>query len=291
MSTTLQMFSEVMRSHYQVSNLVGMNADEFRRKLESLITLQDSTMEGFMDETKQRDLSIRFHWGHDHDFGDFKIPGRLGKRHLTMPANFVDHFKVLPIDLTGKRILDIGVWTGGSSLLLCALGAEVVAIEEVKKYADAVDLLKLAFDIKKLTVFNKSLYDLNDPQFFDQFDYVLFAGVLYHVTDPVIALRIVFNCLKDGGMCLIESFATRGRGTFWAYHGPNVFGEGRKEDLSRSGWNWFVPTREALQRVMIDVGFEIVRLDNVQNQRISGIGKRKAYTDMLRAGLSVRNIR
>jgi 2-polyprenyl-3-methyl-5-hydroxy-6-metoxy-1,4-benzoquinol methylase len=78
--------------------------------------------------------------------------------------------------------------------------AEVVAIDEVKKYVECLQFLKKSFAIDNLEPRHLSLYDLVDPAFQDRFDLVLFAGVLYHVTDPIVALRITFNCLRDGGM-------------------------------------------------------------------------------------------
>jgi hypothetical protein len=64
-----------------------------------------------------------------------------------------------------------------------------------------------------------------------------------------------------------------------------------KEDQNRSGWNWFVPTSKALQQMICDVGFEDVVVGKIENKRILGIGRRKTYVDMLRAGLSVKNVR
>ena len=35
-------------------------------------------MEGYTDPAAQRDLSIQFHWGHDHDFGEFTAQQKVG---------------------------------------------------------------------------------------------------------------------------------------------------------------------------------------------------------------------
>lgn len=47
----------------------------------------------------------------------------MADRHIEIIARFLSDFG-LPLDLTGKKVLDIGVWTGGTCLALCALGAE-----------------------------------------------------------------------------------------------------------------------------------------------------------------------
>ena len=55
-------------------------------------------------------------------------------------ADFIDQFD-FPEKLGGMRVLDIGAWTGGISLLLAAMGAKVVALEEVVKYSNTVNYL------------------------------------------------------------------------------------------------------------------------------------------------------
>lgn len=247
-------YLQSLMSNYQVKDLVNVDPNSFRNRLDEFLQLQDYKMEGFKDSKKQRDLSIKFHWGHNHDFGDFYLKGRMGNRHIGLLATFIDEFEALPKSLNGLKVLDIGCWTGGTSLLLSAMGAHVVAIEEVKKYVDCLNYLKYAFNIDRLEPENLSLYDCTSPEFQDSFDFILFGGVLYHVTDLILALRITFNCLKDGGVCLLETAAIDSNKRILSYEGPTVFGEGGAKDLSRSGWNWFFPSPATLSQMMADVG-------------------------------------
>jgi SAM-dependent methyltransferase len=267
-----------------------VNKDEFKEKIEAFLGLSDFSMEGYQDPDMQRDLSVKFHWGHNHDFGDFYLEGQMADRHLSILASFMDEFNILPQNLEGKRILDIGCWTGGTSLLLSKMGAEVTAIEEVKKYADLVKYLTFAFDIKNLDVLNLSLYDLKD-NYMDYFDFVLFSGVLYHITDQILALRLIFNTLKDGGICLLESMALKSNYCYLEYYGPSRFTRGIKEDLNRSGWNWYVPSPKAVSQMMEDVGFLNIKMSEVINNRVLGYGQRVRFNDILRAGLSIKDIR
>lgn len=277
---------------YKTAALRTMPPADFRRKIDSFLAMVDPVMEGYRDPAVQRDLSIRFHWGHDHDFGDFQVGGRMGTRHIDILSFFMDHFGALPADLAGKRILDIGCWTGGTSLLLAAMGAEVVAIEEVRKYVEALRFLGEAFAIRNLQAYPLSLYDLTDAAFQDRFDFVLFSGVIYHLTDPVLGARIAFNTLKDGGSCLVETLGSPGSGSTVEYWGPSVAGEGSREDLSRAGWNWFVPTPPALQQMLLDVGFaEVETTELLPTHRICAVARRETHRDMTRAGLSAREIR
>ncbi len=200
-------FLRNLMDRYRVERLVGETPDGFQRRIHQFLELEDAPMEGFQDAEKQRDLSIRFMWGHDHDFGPFRLAGQMGERHIWLLSTFMDDFRALPRDLVGKKVLDIGCWTGGTSLLLAAMGADVVAIEEVRKYVDALTYLRDSFGVSNLEPRRLSLYECSGPEFQDRFDLVLYAGVLYHVTDPVLSLRIVFDSLRDSGVCLLETAA------------------------------------------------------------------------------------
>ena len=232
----------------------------------------------YTDLSIQRQQSIDFAWGHDHDFGTFKVNGQMGTRHIKHMAVFHDHFTALPYDLKEKRVLDIGCWTGGVSLLLSACGAEVVAIDEVRKYCDTLKYLGNAFGVNSLTTQNMSLYDLGKDEFQDSFDVVVFAGVLYHLTDVIIAMRHIFNVLKDGGVCLLESTGVQSS--------QALFGYERRE------WNWFDPSPKALHQLFLDVGFKDISVGNVTpNGRLYGVGRREKHVDMRRDGLSIPSIR
>ncbi|VAW52937.1 hypothetical protein MNBD_GAMMA05-1880 [hydrothermal vent metagenome] len=295
-------FVQDLMQRYQTDNLVNTDPATFRKRIDEFLDLNDYEMEGYQNLKGQRDLSINFHWGHNHDFGDFKLKGQVGESHIALIMTFLDIFKVLPKSLEGLKILDIGCWTGGTSLLLAAMGAKVVAVEEVKKYIDCLEYLKHSFAIENLEPRNMSLYDCTTDEFQDSFDFVLFAGVLYHVTDPILALRITYNCLKDGGKCLMETAVHDSTEPLIAYHGPRVGILESKKNISQSGWNWFLPTPYTLSLMMQDVGFTDVQLgktyrgrkgtgSGTASARVHAVGTRDKHVDILRAGLSVTDIR
>jgi 2-polyprenyl-3-methyl-5-hydroxy-6-metoxy-1,4-benzoquinol methylase len=280
---------------YQTKNLVHTDAASFRKEMDRYLHLEDAAMEGYADPSQQRDLSIKFHWAFNHDFGDFYLPGRLGDRHITLISTILDWFPVLPKDLAGVRVMDVGCWSGSVSLLLAAMGANVVGIEEVRKYIDCLNYLKFAFALTNLEARNLSLFECDTEDLADSFDYVLFAGVLYHVTDPVIALRTAYNCLKDGGTCIVETAIQHSKEQTLSYEGPGVTFDGDRRALSRSGWNWFLPSPSTLRQMMADTGFVDVRLSPVlassRGHRIYAAGRRDRHSEITRAGLSMRKIR
>lgn len=277
---TKQQLRQLM-SAYTVSNLRnGLSQEYFLDTLERFLSLDDHSMEGFDSPDAQRDLTVRFQHGHNHDFGarGFNLKGLMKDRHIHLLSHFVG-VGALPLNLSCIDVLDIGCWTGGVSLLLSAMGADVDAIDEVYKYTGYVAFLRDSFNIDGLCVMQQSLYDMTS---YDM-GYVLCLGVLYHVTDPVVALRKIFDVLVDGGILLLETAITGDADASFRYCGPR---HTQGERPFRMGWNWLVPSRLALQQMLEDVGFEDIVLIPFQG-RMTAVAKRVKYKDMLRSGLSM----
>jgi 2-polyprenyl-3-methyl-5-hydroxy-6-metoxy-1,4-benzoquinol methylase len=290
MATQLHL-KDMFNSRYQLRNLRGVSAELFQAHLKEKIGAVSGSSEGFVDESKQRDLSLKFHWGHNHDFGSgLSLAGRMADRHLDIVAEFIDDYG-LPKNLTGKKILDIGVWTGGTSLLLAGLGAQVVALEEVVKYADMVNYLAASFGLdSKLRCYPKSLYEFL-PRFADEFDFILYSGVIYHVTDPILSLRLIFSALKDGGSVFVETFGLDAAESVARYEGPAIVHSGSRKNLDSGGWNYFVPSPKCLEMWCRDAGFQKVNIGKYLQTRIKGSAQRTHFEEFCRAGLSQVNCR
>lgn len=280
---------------YQTDNLKTISPEEFSDHIHSQIGTIDAKSEGYSEEEleRQRDLSIKFHWGHNHDFGTFYVKGEMGDRHINLLANFVSMFPVSLDSFNGKEVLDVGCWTGGTTLLLSLLGSRVLAIEEVKKYAEVVCFLAESFGIsEKVRSEPLSVYNCDSEEFYDRFDIVYFPGVIYHLSDPLIALRILFNSLKVGGEILIESAGINHDKPLCKFTGSLVHHKGRKGKLNRGGWNWFLPSPSALSRMMREAGFdEIDTVWHEPSKRVFGYGKKLSQESICRAGLSKPDVR
>ncbi len=280
-----------MTDNFRYDNVQEDYKETFEAHIKGLIGRIDPETEGFKDFKKQRDQSVKFTWGHNHDFGTFALEGTMADRHIEVMADFIDNF-ALPYDLSGKKILDVGVWTGGTSLILSALGAQVTALEEVVKYSNIVNYLASAFGLSNLECKPVSLYafDVNDT-----YDYVIYSGVIYHVTDPVLSLRILFNSLKDNGRIFIETIGIPAHDAtvpVVLFEGPRCLKGGSKKDLTRIGWNCFVPSPLALGLWADTVGFCDIRVGDIDSSgRIKCVATRDKHKDMLRAGLSRADIR
>lgn len=94
----------------------------------------------------------------------------------------------LPGDLSGKTVLDIGCNAGFYSIEMKRRGAaRVVGIDSDERYHNQARFAAktLGFDIE----FEKrSVYDVAGLQ--EQFDVVIFMGVLYHLRHPLLALDL-----------------------------------------------------------------------------------------------------
>jgi SAM-dependent methyltransferase len=280
---------------YTTSNLRSISAEEFSAHIQSCIGVIDASIEGYADDEveRQRDVSVKFHWGHDHDFGTFKLQGRMRDRHIYLLAHFMALFPITTEDFRDKAVLDIGCWTGGTTLLLAGLAQKVVAIEEVRKYAEMTTFLSKSFGLEdRVSVKPVSVYGCNTEEFHGRFDIVYFPGVIYHVSDPVVALRILFNSLKPGGFILVESAGMNREEPFCRFDGSRIYHMGTRKDLNRGGWNWFTPSPSALDRMMKEAGFEETQVRWYDGtERIYAYGKKRSQAPICRAGLSVPGIK
>ncbi|MGD2063829.1 MAG: methyltransferase domain-containing protein [Nitrospirota bacterium] len=183
-----------------------------------------------------------FTWGHDQSFGfQLNRAGAMGTRHQEIAAEAIS-LGYLPADLTGKRVLDVGCWTGGDVLVLSGLGADVTALEEHPTSAAAAGRLCSMLGVPA-RVDQRSLYR-EESEWRGQFDVVYLSGVVYHLTDPLLALRLCFAYLKPGGRVIVETKASAMSGPYCEYAGT-----------SEKGWNWYAPTMETLGRWLVDAGF------------------------------------
>jgi 2-polyprenyl-3-methyl-5-hydroxy-6-metoxy-1,4-benzoquinol methylase len=184
-----------------------------------------------------------FVWGHDHDFGHgVTRAGAMGARHVEITTEAM-HLGMLPASLAGKHVLDVGCWSGGDLLVLAGLGAKVTAVEEHPVAARAARKLLGLLGLDAPIV-ETSLY-AERRDWAGRFDYAYCSGVIYHVTDPLLLLRILFAYLRPGGEVMIETKAAAGEGSLCGYSGT-----------LEKGWNWYAPNETALGRWLVDAGFD-----------------------------------
>lgn len=204
-----------------------------------------------------------FVWGHNHDFGNgITRRGAMGARHIEITSEAL-HLGMLPSNLKDKQVLDVGCWSGGDLLILAGLGGHVTAIEEHPVAARATRRLLELVGLDAPVV-QTSLY-ADNRKWAGQFDYAYCSGVVYHVTDPLLLLRILFAYLKPGGDIFIETKAAPGNASICSYSGT-----------LEKGWNWYAPDEAALGRWLVDAGFDIqtVKVMRRANGRLIACGRK-----------------
>lgn len=271
--TIYQTLVDLMLDRYHTDNLVDVSAEDFQSYITELTHDYGATPDA------------EFVWGHDQDFGTFEIEGMMHIRHLLHIAFYMSRFDLALEDFDGKDILEVGAWTGGGSLLFVAMGGDVTAVEVDRKYARAIEYVAHAFGIEhRLAVKGCSLYDLNFSLYHDCFDIVQIAGVLYHVTDPFLALRICFNALRPGGIILFEDAGTT---SACDYKGVPVY---RRNvcSIEKQRWSFFRFSPDTLGRLMDNVGFEDIRVARAGQKGVRhyAIGTKGAQKGIPRWGLS-----
>jgi len=138
------------------------------------------------------------HWHQSWEiFPGIFTPGRNPVRELMDYAG-------VPLDLTGKRVLDIGPWNGCFSFECVRRGAaEVVSLGPDDPDHAGYTKLRELLEIENARYVCGSVYDLNS-QALGEFDVVLFFGVLYHLRYPLLALDQIHQVCRDA--LYVESF-------------------------------------------------------------------------------------
>ena len=194
----------------------------------------------------------------------------------TAPSHFLGDYPkvkwqtfahVLPQDLRGKSVLDIGCNAGFYSLEMKRRGADrVLGLDSDDVYLNqarfAAEVNGLDIEFRRMNV-----YDV--PQLREKFDIVLFLGVLYHLRHPLLALDLLHDHVtKD---LLVFQSMQRGSSQvpqleddyhFWRM---DIFDEAPYPKMffvekSYSGdWtNWWIPNRACVEAMLRSSGFEIM---------------------------------
>lgn len=159
-------------------------------------------------------------------------------------ANDVDwllHTAKVPADLTGASVLDIGTTNGGTAFSLERRGASRIVA------TDIVDPMHFGFEAIREALGSKvefrqvSVYELGHA-LQEQFDYVVFWGVLYHLRHPLLALDNVRAVARlaayvETAVCDAEIAAAHDSAIATFY---------RRDELGGDSSNWFAPSVRAL---------------------------------------------
>lgn len=198
------------------------------------------------DETRARMQGID--WWHQIDLGHGIVtPGRGGDTAMRLERLY------MPIDLSGRSVLDLGAWDGAFSFAAEGRGADrIVAVNERPK--PGLELAREALASRVESV-QADLMELTVEQVGGPFDVVLFLGVLYHLPDPVAGLRRVHEFVAPGGLMIMETDTALN----WLPTAAAAL-VGNPEGYDEYSRNWWRPNWRASVSLCRQVGFADVRV-------------------------------
>ena len=169
-------------------------------------------------------------------------------------------------DLSGRTVLDIGCNAGFYSMEMKRRGASrVLGIDLDEDYLSqarfAAELNGLDIEYRRLSVYDVGAIG-------ERFDIVLFAGVLYHLRHPLLALDLirehvardllVFQSMLRGSS---EAVQVEADYDFWEEEPFNLSSFPRLHFIEHryagDPTNWWVPNRACVEAMLRSAGFEI----------------------------------
>ena len=215
-------------------------------------------------------------WFHRIDLG-----GGLFTKTETLMGEPVDHplgpwqtiQKLLPPDLSGKTLLDVGCNAGFYAFEAKRRGASrVLAVDgqrhHVRQGLFVRKVLDLEVEIRRLNVYELS------PRVVGQFDITLALGLLYHLKHPILALENLYRVTRE--LLVIETAIMPPSETPRSF--PYLFGALKTilhplayvenpPDSKEQVFNWFLPGTDALLALLRNAGFAHVELIEEKDDR------------------------
>lgn len=140
-------------------------------------------------------------------------PGVLTAGRQRPSLSMVRH-QLQRVDLPAARCLDIGTQEGVVPAVLARSGAGRVAAYDRLDLSDRIALVQEAYRARFDYYHSIALAEL--PGRLREaaerpFDLVVFAGVLYHMVDPLAGLALARSFVREGGLLLVETSAMLSR--------------------------------------------------------------------------------
>jgi len=189
---------------------------------------------------------------------------------------------VVPADLTGKSVLDIGCNAGFYSFEMKRRGAaRVLGIDHDERYLAQARFAAEVLGHEDVEFRQGEVWDVGALG--ERFDLVIFMGVLYHLRHPLLALDLIREHVADD--LLLYQSLTAGASAELDVQPDYEFFEGVKA-LEQPGWplmhfveqrlandptNWWVPNRAGNAAMVRSAGFTIIEQpdDDVILARVS----------------------
>lgn len=179
------------------------------------------------------------------------------------------HFAhAIPADLSGKSVLDVGCNAGFYSIEMKKRGAaRVVGIDSDEVYLEQGRFAAGVSGYGDIEFRRMDVYDVG--KLGEQFDVVIFMGVLYHLRHPLLALDIlhdtvvkdvmVFQSMQRGSSNVAgvaDDYPFWDRSVFEREGYPLMYFVEKK--YAEDPTNWWIPNRACVEAMLRSSGFRIV---------------------------------
>ena len=207
-------------------------------------------------------------WFHDLDLHGV----RTAPDHFLFdyPASKFRRFAhIVPEDLTGKSVLDIGCNAGFYSFEMKRRGAaRVIGLDHDQRYLEQARFAADVLGFEDIEFRLGEVWDVGSLA--EKFDLVIFMGVLYHLRHPLLALDLIREHVA-GDLLLFQSL-TGGSSAEVQPDADYDFFDGVKA-LEQDGWpamafienrlagdptNWWVPNTACNAAMLRSAGFDIL---------------------------------
>ena len=194
----------------------------------------------------------------------------LGNGIYTMPPTFANQLWALikptfPVDLKGASILDVGCNAGFFSILTKLQGAgRILGVESMDFFVEQAEYIR---EIWQMDI-EYRLMDAHDIDEIDeQFDLVMFVGILYHLKNPLQVLEGIGRCCRDVVVVETEIIPEDPRNLVVARVGQpgkiklTATTQGfmkffERDELNGDVTNWWAPDTECLMGMLRVAGFK-----------------------------------
>ncbi|MFT2008157.1 TIGR04290 family methyltransferase [Pontibacter sp. 13R65] len=206
-------------------------------------------------------------------FHNIHLPG--GEQ--TAPSHFLGDFpafkwqqleQLIPADLSGCNVLDIGCNAGFYSIELAKRGAHVLGIDVDPHYLKQAAWVAKQFGLEdRVELRQMQVYDV--ARLDREFDLIWYMGVLYHLRYPLLSLDILAQ--KARNLLVFQTLTMPGDE---AGEVPEDFGINDRQRMLEPSWpkmafiekkmagdltNWWAPNHAAIEAMLRTCGFKVVQ--------------------------------
>lgn len=190
----------------------------------------------------------RLPWHHQIDFGGGVLsPGKTPIEYLRTTAEI--YFRDI---ITGRSVLDVGCWDGFNSFEAHRLGARRVLAADHFAWSEKCWGDRRSFELARRHLAPEvEVIDIDIPEMTPEavgtFDIVLFAGVLYHLRHPLLALEQIARLSTKWLIVETHMNALDDPRPAMIFYPTN--------ELANDPTNWWGPNRLCVEAMLKDVGF------------------------------------